>query len=59
VLGAWRKRDVLAGRWVRVLGEGPQYEGRVLGANSDGQLVVQDMWDVQHRVVAAEVTVLD
>jgi BirA family transcriptional regulator, biotin operon repressor / biotin---[acetyl-CoA-carboxylase] ligase len=59
VLGAWRKRDVLAGRWVRVLGEGPQYEGRVLGANSDGQLVVQDTSDVQHRVVAAEVTVLE
>jgi BirA family biotin operon repressor/biotin-[acetyl-CoA-carboxylase] ligase len=59
VLEAWRKRDLLAGRWVRVRGEGPQYEGRVLGANSDGQLVVQDPWDVQHRVVAAEVTVLD
>jgi BirA family biotin operon repressor/biotin-[acetyl-CoA-carboxylase] ligase len=60
VLGAWRKRDVLAGRWVSVRGEEPRYEGRVLGANSDGQLVVQDTWDVQHRVVAAaEVTVLE
>lgn len=59
VLDAWRKRDVLAGHWVSIQGEGPQYEGCVLGANSDGQLVVQDTWEVQHRVVAGEVTVLE
>jgi BirA family biotin operon repressor/biotin-[acetyl-CoA-carboxylase] ligase len=56
VLEAWRKRDVLAGRWVSVRGEGQRFEGYVLGANSDGELVVQDTWDVRHRVVAAEVT---
>ncbi len=59
VLHAWRERDVLAGRWVAVRGEGMPYEARVLGANSEGQLVVQDAADVQHRVIAAEVTVLD
>jgi hypothetical protein len=59
VLEAWRKRDVLAGRWVSVRGEGSRYEGYVLGANSDGELVVQDTWDVRHRVVAAEVKVLE
>jgi BirA family biotin operon repressor/biotin-[acetyl-CoA-carboxylase] ligase len=59
VLHAWRERDVLAGRWVAVQGEGERYEGRVLGANSEGQLVVQDAADTQHRVIAGEVAVLD
>lgn len=59
VLQAWRERDVLAGRWVAVRGEGARYDGRVLGANSEGQLVVQDAADVQHRVIGAEITVLD
>jgi biotin-(acetyl-CoA carboxylase) ligase len=59
-LQAWRERDVLAGRWVGVHVEGaPRYQGRVLGANSEGQLVVQDALDVEHRVIAGEVTVLD
>jgi len=59
VLQAWRERDVLAGRWVAVRSEGARYDGRVLGANSEGQLVVQDAADVQHRVIGAEITVLD
>jgi BirA family transcriptional regulator, biotin operon repressor / biotin---[acetyl-CoA-carboxylase] ligase len=60
VLQAWRERDVLAGRWVGVRVEGePRYQGRVLGANSEGQLVVQDALDVQHRLIAGEVSVLD
>jgi BirA family biotin operon repressor/biotin-[acetyl-CoA-carboxylase] ligase len=60
ILQAWRERDVLAGRWVGVHVEGsPRYQGRVLGANSEGQLVVQDAVDVQHRVIAGEVTILD
>jgi BirA family biotin operon repressor/biotin-[acetyl-CoA-carboxylase] ligase len=60
VLQAWRERDALAGRWVGVHAEGaPRYQGRVLGANSEGQLVVQDAVDVQHRVIAAEIIILD
>jgi BirA family transcriptional regulator, biotin operon repressor / biotin---[acetyl-CoA-carboxylase] ligase len=60
ILQTWRERDVLAGRWVGVHVEGaPRYQGRVLGANSEGQLVVQDAVDVEHRVITGEVTILD
>lgn len=59
VLHAWRERDVLAGRWVEVRDATTSYEGRVLGANSEGQLVVQDTRGEQHRVIAGEIAPLE
>jgi len=59
VLQAWRERDILAGRWVAVRGEGASYSGRVLGANSDGQLLVEDVWGSHHRVIAGEIAALE
>jgi BirA family biotin operon repressor/biotin-[acetyl-CoA-carboxylase] ligase len=57
VLQAWRERDVLAGRWVAVLDDAVSCEGRVLGANREGQLVVQDAVGEQHRVIAGEIVI--
>jgi BirA family biotin operon repressor/biotin-[acetyl-CoA-carboxylase] ligase len=59
VLQAWRERDLLAGRWVTVRDEPAGCEGRVLGANHEGQLVVQDAWGEQHRVIAGEIVIRD
>jgi BirA family biotin operon repressor/biotin-[acetyl-CoA-carboxylase] ligase len=55
VLRAWRERDVLAGRWVEVRDDAAPCEGRVLGANREGHLVVQDASGAQHRVVTGEI----
>lgn len=57
VLQAWRERDLLAGRWVTVRDDPAGYEGRVLGANHEGQLVVQDALGEQHRVSAGEIVI--
>jgi BirA family biotin operon repressor/biotin-[acetyl-CoA-carboxylase] ligase len=55
VLRAWRERDALAGRWVAVRDDAAQCEGRVLGANREGQHVVQDASGAPHRVIAGEI----
>jgi BirA family biotin operon repressor/biotin-[acetyl-CoA-carboxylase] ligase len=57
VLQAWRERDLLAGHWVTVRDDTAGCEGRVLGANREGQLVVQDAWGEQHRVVTGEIVI--
>jgi BirA family transcriptional regulator, biotin operon repressor / biotin---[acetyl-CoA-carboxylase] ligase len=59
VLSAWRDHDILTGRRVAVRGTGPGFDGRVLGVNDDGQLVVEDSLGTRHRVVAEEIRVLD
>lgn len=56
VLRAWREREALAGRWVAAH-DATGCEGRVLGANREGQLIVQDASGEQHRVVAGEIVV--
>jgi BirA family biotin operon repressor/biotin-[acetyl-CoA-carboxylase] ligase len=57
LLQAWRERDLLAGRWVTVRDDPARFEGRVLGTNHEGQLVVQDARGEQHRVIAGEIMV--
>ena len=59
VLSAWRDHDVLTGRRVAVRGAGAEFDGRVLGVNEDGQLVVQDSLGARHQIVAEEIRVLD
>jgi BirA family biotin operon repressor/biotin-[acetyl-CoA-carboxylase] ligase len=59
VLQAWREHDLLAGRWITVRDDLAGCEGRALGANHEGQLVVQDAWGEQHRVIAGEIVVRD
>jgi BirA family biotin operon repressor/biotin-[acetyl-CoA-carboxylase] ligase len=59
ILAEWRKLDVLTGRRVTVR-EGPTvFEGRVLGVNAEGQLQVKDARKRVHRVVAAEVRLIE
>jgi BirA family biotin operon repressor/biotin-[acetyl-CoA-carboxylase] ligase len=59
ILAAWSDRDILTGRRVEVRGEGPVYEGRVLGLDGDGHLVVRDPRGRRRLVIAGEVRPLD
>jgi BirA family transcriptional regulator, biotin operon repressor / biotin---[acetyl-CoA-carboxylase] ligase len=59
VLSAWRDLDILTGRRVMVRGVGNGFDGRVLGVNDEGQLVVQDSLGRGHLVLAEEIRVLD
>lgn len=59
VLAAWRDRDILTGRRVKIRGESQEHEGRVLGVNREGRLVVEDIRGVLHQVVSGEVRLLD
>jgi biotin-(acetyl-CoA carboxylase) ligase len=59
LLKAWRDRDILTGRRVEVRGEGPSYEGRVLGVDAEGHLVLRDSLGDLHRVLAGEIRLSD
>ena len=59
ILEAWRDRDILTGRRVTVRGADGRYDGRVLGVNDEGQLVVQDSLGGRHVILTEEIRVLD
>ena len=59
VLAAWRERDILTGRRVEIRGDGLAFEGRALGVEDDGHLVVQDSKGVRHTILTEEIRVLD
>lgn len=59
LLAAWRDRDILTGRRVEVRGEGPSYDGRVLGVDGQGHLVLRDSLGKLHRVLAGEIRLSD
>jgi BirA family biotin operon repressor/biotin-[acetyl-CoA-carboxylase] ligase len=59
LLAAWRDRDILTGRRVEVRGEGPSYEGRVLGVDAQGHLVLRDSHGSLRRVLAGEIRLSD
>lgn len=59
VLEAWRDRDILTGRRVEVRGTGAPLEGRVLGVDREGYLVLRDPRGLRRRVLAGEVRVAD
>src|SRR5262245_61518214 len=59
LVAAWRDRDILTGRRVEVRGEGPSYEGRVLGVDAQGHLVVRDSRGVLRQVMAGEIRLSD
>jgi BirA family biotin operon repressor/biotin-[acetyl-CoA-carboxylase] ligase len=59
VLDAWRDRDILTGRRVTVRGPEAGYDGRVLGVNDEGQLVVQDSLGGRHVILTEEIRALD
>jgi biotin-(acetyl-CoA carboxylase) ligase len=49
----------LTGRRVEVRGEGPSYEGRVLGVDAEGHLLLRDSLGDQRRVLAGEIRLSD
>lgn len=59
LLAAWRDRDILTGRRVEVRGEGPTYEGRVLGVDAEGYLLLRDSLGKRRRVLAGEIRLAD
>jgi len=59
LLAAWRDRDILTGRRVEVRGEGPSYEGRVLGIDTEGYLLLRDALGKRRRVLAGEIRLAD
>ena len=59
LLAAWRDRDILTGRRVEVRGEGPSYEGRVLGVDAQGYLLIRDSLGKRRRVLAGEIRKAD
>ena len=59
VVEAWRDRDILTGRRVEVRGEGTVYEGRVLGVDREGYLVVRDARGERRRVLDGEIRLSD
>ncbi len=59
VLDAWKDRDILTGRRVQVRGEGEAYDGRVLGVDREGYLVLRDPRGTRRRVLTGEVRIAD
>jgi BirA family biotin operon repressor/biotin-[acetyl-CoA-carboxylase] ligase len=59
VLEAWRDRDILTGRRIAARGPETSYDGRVLGVNDEGQLLVRDALGASHVVLTEEIRVLD
>lgn len=59
VLAAWNDRDILTGRRVEVRGAGPAFEGRVLGVDRQGYLVLRDPRGARRRVLTGEIRVAD
>lgn len=59
ILAAWRERDILTGRRVEVRGAGPAFDGRVLGVEDDGRLIVQDSTGDRRVILTEEIRVLD
>jgi biotin-(acetyl-CoA carboxylase) ligase len=49
----------LTGRGVEVRGEGPSYEGRVLGVDAQGYLLIRDSLGKRRRVLAGEIRKAD
>ncbi len=59
VRAGWADRDILTGRRVEVRGGAGAYEGRVLGLDAVGELVVQDSGGQRHTLTSEEVRTLD
>ncbi len=59
LLAAWCDRDILTGRRVEVRGEGPSYEGRVLGVDREGYLLLRDPLGKRRRILTGEIRLSD
>lgn len=59
ILAAWRERDVVTGRRVSVRGAGVTFEGRAIGVDDHGSLVVDDTRGTRHSLTSEEVRLAD
>lgn len=59
ILAAWRDRDILTGRRIEVRGTDATYQGRALGLDPEGRLLVQDTLGRRQTVTTEEVRILD
>src|SRR5688572_19011268 len=56
---AWADRDILTGRRVEIRGGAATFEGRVLGLEPGGSLLVRDTLGRRHRITTEEVRLHD
>lgn len=59
ILAAWRDRDILTGRRVEARRDGERFDGRVLGVNRSGHLVIRPLSGEPREMLAEEIRVLD
>ncbi|OGL20091.1 MAG: biotin--[acetyl-CoA-carboxylase] ligase [Candidatus Rokubacteria bacterium RIFCSPLOWO2_12_FULL_69_21] len=59
LLEAWRDRDILTGRRVEVREDGKVFQGRALGVDAEGHLLVEERKGQARQVVAGQVRLLD
>ena len=59
ILAAWQDRDILSGRRVELRGPASSVEGRVLGIDPDGHLIVRSTLGDLHVVLSEDIRVLD
>ncbi|HEY7650884.1 MAG TPA: biotin--[acetyl-CoA-carboxylase] ligase [Methylomirabilota bacterium] len=59
ILAAWRRREILGGRRVEVRGPGETYDGRVLGVDEYGNLLVNRADGRRHVLTSEEIRTLD
>lgn len=59
ILAAWRERDILTGRRVEVRGDGQRFDGRAVGVDGAGHLLVEDAQGQRHMVLTEEIRILE
>ncbi|HKZ05571.1 MAG TPA: biotin--[acetyl-CoA-carboxylase] ligase [Methylomirabilota bacterium] len=59
VVAAWQNRDILTGRRVELRGAASSVEGRVLGIDPEGHLIVRTTIGDLHVVLTEDIRVLD
>lgn len=59
VLASWRDRDILTGRRIEARGQHGTFDGRALGVNDKGQMLVRPLIGAARAIVDEEIRVLD
>ena len=59
ILAAWRDRDVITGRRVEARGSAGAIEGRAVGMNALGHLVIDETGGHRHVVAGGEIRILE
>jgi len=59
ILAAWRERDVLTGRRIEARSSRSAVEGRALGVDGHGQLVLEQTGGRRHAVLTEEIRIIE